>query len=124
MKSGTGTKASRAVGRHYEELAAKYLEKAGYHILERNFQCRQGEIDIIAQNEGYLCFVEVKYRKSETYGGALGAVSYKKQEKISRAALYYLTVRGYGEAYPCRFDVLAITREQMTLIKNAFEYRG
>ena len=124
MKSDTGTGSSRAVGRYYEELASRYLEEAGYHILECNFQCRQGEIDIIAQNEGYLCFVEVKYRKSETYGGALGAVSYKKQEKISRAALYYLTVHGYGEACPCRFDVLAITQEQMTLIKNAFEYRG
>ena len=124
MKSDTGTGSSRAVGRYYEELASRYLEEAGYHILERNFHCRQGEIDIIAQQEGYLCFIEVKYRSSGVCGDALGAVSYKKQEKISRAALYYLTVHGYSESYPGRFDVLAITQEQMTLIKNAFEYRG
>lgn len=115
---------SRAVGNQYEDFAAEYLQRAGYTIIERNFQCRQGEIDIIAKDRSYLCFVEVKYRTSGEFGDALEAVSPGKQRRISRTALYYLTVKGYGENQDCRFDVLGITPKSVCLMKNAFEYRG
>ena len=57
-------RSSRQVGRHYEKVAEKCLESQGYQILERNFSCRRGEIDLIAREGGYLVFVEVKYRKT------------------------------------------------------------
>ena len=78
------------IGKKYEAQAAEFLEKQGYLILERNFQCRQGEIDLIGKEGEYLCFIEVKYRKSANYGTPLEAVTKAKQRKISKTALYCL----------------------------------
>lgn len=122
MKKGVCS--SKAVGNQYEALAAEYLQKDGYDIIERNFHCRQGEIDLIARDGEYLCFVEVKYRASGAFGNPLEAVAPGKQRRISRTALYYLAVKGYEESQACRFDVLGISPEGICLMKNAFEYRG
>lgn len=119
-----GVYSSKEVGNQYEALAAEYLQKKGYGIIERNFHCRQGEIDLIARDGEYLCFVEVKYRASGEFGNPLEAVSPGKQKRILRTALYYLTVKGYGDNQACRFDVLGISPEGICLMKNAFEYRG
>ncbi len=97
-----------------------FLEQAGYQILERNFSCRQGEIDLIAREGTYLVFIEVKYRRNLGSGSPLEAVNPAKQEKIRRTALYYLYCRGYDEDTPCRFDVVAVTGERFELIRNAF----
>lgn len=67
----------RAVGTFYEEAAVRYLKDQGYEILCRNFSCRQGEIDIVAREGEYLCFVEVKYRSTEGFGDGLAAVDRK-----------------------------------------------
>lgn len=112
----------RAVGTAYEKQAGAYLAEEGYKILEYNFRCRMGEIDIIARDEEYLVFVEVKYRESEGRGNPFEAVDQKKQCVISRVAAYYCLTHGYGEMTPCRFDVVAILGNQISLIKNAFEY--
>ncbi len=114
----------RAVGTVYEKAAGAYLEKQGYRILEYNFRCRSGEIDIIARDGEYLVFVEVKYRKDAGSGNPLEAVDARKQRTISRTALYYCMKHGYGETTPCRFDVAAVLGEEITLIKNAFLYQG
>lgn len=119
-----GEYSSRKVGKQYEDRAAEYLQRAGYTIIERNFHCRQGEIDIIAKDGSFLCFVEVKYRTSGEFGDALEAVSPGKQRRISRTALSYLAARGYGENQACRFDVCGITPKGICLMKHAFEYRG
>lgn len=112
----------RAVGTAYEKQAGAYLAEQGYEILEYNFRCRAGEIDIIARDAEYLVFLEVKYRESEECGNPLEAVDRKKQRVISRAAAYYCLTHGYGETTPCRFDVVAILGKRISLIKNAFEY--
>lgn len=112
----------RAVGTAYEKQAGEYLMEQGYEILEYNFRCRVGEIDIIAHDAEYLVFLEVKYRESEGRGNPLEAVDRKKQRVISRVAAYYCLTHGYGETTPCRFDVVAILGNQISLIKNAFEY--
>lgn len=117
-------KSSKAIGMQYEEQAAQYLESVGYCVTARNYRCKKGEIDIVARDGAYLCFVEVKFRKTADFGGALGAVNYSKQQRISKAALWYLMENGYGDEVSCRFDVLGITPEGMELIKNAFEFRG
>ncbi|MDD6638726.1 MAG: YraN family protein [Lachnospiraceae bacterium] len=110
----------RQVGTQYESMAVQYLTEAGYHILERNFRCRTGEIDIIAKDGAYLVFVEVKYRASAACGSALEAVDYRKQQSILRVAQYYMVSHGYGTQTNCRFDVVAIQGTEITLIQNAF----
>ena len=110
----------RQVGTQYESMAVQYLTEAGYHILERNFRCRTGEIDIIAKDGAYLVFVEVKYRASAASGSALEAVDYRKQQSILRVAQYYMVSHGYGTQTNCRFDVVAIQGTEITLIQNAF----
>ena len=110
----------RQVGTQYESMAVQYLTEAGYHILERNFRCRTGEIDIIAKDGAYLVFVEVKYRASAACGSALEAVDYRKQQSILRVAQYYMVSHGYGTQTNCRFDVVASQGTEITLIQNAF----
>ncbi len=117
-------KNNRALGSAYEKLAGGYLLSLGYEILEYNFRCRFGEIDVVAREGEYLVFVEVKYRSSGKKGGPLEAVTKKKQQTISRAASYYCLTHGYGEGTPCRFDVAAVLGEEMTLIRDAFAYQG
>ena len=114
----------RAVGSGYESYAADYLESQGYRILERNFRCRAGEIDLIARDGKYLVFIEVKYRRNPAGGDPLEAVNGRKQMTISRVASYYCLKKGYGEGTPCRFDVVAVRGEAVQLVKNAFEYSG
>lgn len=110
----------REVGRRYECFAVNYLQKQGYQILEQNFCCRQGEIDIIAREGKYLVFVEVKYRKNLQNGAPGEAVDRKKQQRIRQAAAYYLYQKRYGEEVPCRFDVVAVAGERVSLLRDAF----
>lgn len=111
----------RQIGTEYETLAAEYLKSQGYELVERNFRCRLGEIDIIAKDHSYLCFVEVKYRINEMHGTAVEAVVRRKQRIITKVAWYYLLTHGGNEWTPCRFDVIAIEGDKVTLYQNAFE---
>ena len=112
---------NRKVGDAHETLTVLELERRGYRILQRNFRCKMGEIDIIALHKGYLVFIEVKYRKNAKAGSAAEAVTYKKQQIISRVADYY--IRGHCSKIPsCRFDVVAVDGDTMTLYENAFAY--
>ena len=112
---------NRKVGEAQETRAVLELEKIGYKILQKNFRCRIGEIDIIALHKGYLVFVEVKYRKNTKSGYAAEAVTWKKQQVISRVADYYIRTH-CGKIPSCRFDVAALDGETMTVYENAFEY--
>ncbi len=112
---------NRKVGEAHETLAILELEKLGYKILQKNFRCRMGEIDIIARHKGYLVFVEVKYRKNTKAGYAAEAVTFRKQQVISRVADYY--IKTHCRQIPsCRFDVAALDGEHLTVYENAFEY--
>lgn len=114
----------RKIGADYEKIAAGYLEEHGYEILEYNYRNRTGEIDLVAKEGEYICFVEVKYRKDTSQGSPLEAVTWRKQLNISRVAKHYLLTHGYSEWTSCRFDVIGITGEEIELVKNAFEYIG
>ncbi len=96
----------REIGDRGEELAAAFLRKKGYRVLERNFVCRFGEADIIAEDGEFLVFVEVKLRKDRTFGEAREYVTLSKQKKIIRAAQYYL-MKTDGEKQ-LRFDVVEV----------------
>jgi putative endonuclease len=110
----------RQIGTEYEDRAAAYLQGQGYTIVERNFRCRTGEIDIIAREGEYLCFVEVKYRANGGCGSPLEAVNYRKQQKILAVARYYMMCHGLSTDTACRMDVVAIEGEEITLLRNAF----
>jgi len=96
-----------SLGKHGEELASEFLESAGLRIIVRNYRNKTGEIDIIARDQETLVFVEVKTRKSLTYGQPYEAVSRKKQKQICRLALYYMT-RNKHHDQAVRFDVISI----------------
>jgi putative endonuclease len=105
----------------------QWLERHGYRIVARNFRCRMGEIDIVAREAGYLVFIEVKYRSSPGSGTGEEAVNWRKQQTISRVALYYLRRMGYRQEVPVRFDVVAVSGEKeltIHLYQNAFDFCG
>ncbi len=112
----------REIGKEKEKMALEFLEKQGYQILSRNFWCPFSEIDIVAKEGEYLCFVEVKYRNNDRHGGCEGTISIKKQRKMSQAARYYMAKKRVLPDTPMRFDVVFIIGEKKELIRNAFDY--
>lgn len=113
----------RVKGHYYEEKAAEYLQTKGYRILEYNYLCRYGEIDLIAIKNDTLVFCEVKYRNSKDESLPFEAVTRRKQQRISKTAFYYLATHSLAER-DCRFDVIGIAGSQIHHIENAFEYQG
>ena len=105
-----------------EQLAKVALKEQGYVILEQNFRCRQGEVDLIAQEGKYLCFIEVKKRRNLQSGFPQEAVTPTKIRHICRTALYYLSIHRLPESTPVRFDVVVIVDEKVEIIRNAFSY--
>ncbi|HWQ30272.1 MAG TPA: YraN family protein [Negativicutes bacterium] len=118
---------NKAFGAFGENLATDYLTKNGYRVIERNFSCRSGEIDIVAVQGDTVAFIEVKTRSSERFGLPSEAVSMSKQRRIVKTALYYLQKNGLLD-YMCRFDVIEIVSDEensrINLIQDAFQYSG
>jgi putative endonuclease len=114
----------KELGKKGEEVALRFLKKNGYRILERNYVCKLGEIDIIAKEKDTLAFIEVKTRTSNLFGPPQLAVTSLKQMQLSKAALYFLKEKRLGEV-KARFDVVAIVLgqkgEEIELIKDAFD---
>ena len=115
----------RVAGDAAEAAAAHFLQARGLRILARNFRCRSGEIDLIAEHEGMLVFVEVRRRRHGGYGGSLASVDRRKQRRLTRAAQTYLQETAQSER-PCRFDVVGYDGEEAppNWIRNAFEAQG
>lgn len=102
-------------------MAESYLRQKGLKLLQRNFNCRMGEIDLIMQDGEVCVFVEVRYRKNSHFGSASETVDYKKQKKLLNAATLYLQQNATYNSLPCRFDVIAISGEgKIDWIENAF----
>lgn len=110
----------REAGSSYETLAVKYLEEAGYRILQQNFRSREAEIDLIAMDGRYLVFVEVKQRTTARRGTGAQAVDLRKRRRICRAAGWYMRRGRLPACTPVRFDVVSIDAGKVTLHKNAF----
>ena len=109
-------------GKEAEKLARTFLESQGLKFIDRNFNSRVGEIDLIMRDNEFLIFVEVRSRKSTVYGGALASVNYHKQQKILKAASLYLLTKNLYDNTPVRFDVVTLdgVPVQFSWIKNAF----
>ena len=113
----------RQVGTEKEILAAEYLKKKGYFIIEKNYRVRQGEIDLIARDGTCIVFVEVKYRADGRSGDALEAVTGAKIRQISKMALFYLNQKKISiDNTLIRFDVIGINGDSITHIENAFDF--
>ena len=98
---------TRSDGNAAERQVADFLADRGYTILERNYTCRLGEVDLIAEDRGVLCFVEVRSRTSSRYGEALETITATKRRRISLTAHHYLVTRRI-EGRACRFDVVTL----------------
>jgi putative endonuclease len=99
--------ARHVIGKEGENIAVKFLIQKGYKIIERNFQCRQGEIDIIASDKNEIVIIEVKTRKCLKYGKPAEAVNENKQKHIYKAAEYYLYIKNLEKKY-VRIDVIEV----------------
>jgi len=116
----------KELGKKGEEVALRFLKKKGYRILERNYVCKLGEIDIIAKEKDTLAFIEVKTRTSTLFGPPQLSVTPSKQMQLSKAALYFLKEKKL-EDVKARFDVVAIILEpqgeKIELIRAAFDLK-
>ena len=115
---------TRKTGTAWEQAAQQWLLDRGYTILEKNFRCKFGEIDLIAFRENTFVFIEVKYRKSPDSGFAQEAVSVTKQKRICSTADFFRMKYEITERYGFRFDIIAINDGEITHIENAFPYIG
>jgi putative endonuclease len=111
---------SRALGAEAEARAARYLSRKRYRIVDRNWTCRGGEIDLVCDDAGTLVFVEVRARKDARHGSPLETVVDLKRRRLIRAASVYLTRTKQWER-PCRFDVVALDGDAIEHVIDAFQ---
>lgn len=118
-------------GQRAETIALHYLQQQELHLITRNYRCRRGEIDLIMQHHDSVVFVEVRYRRSRCFGGAVASIDQRKQDKLIVCALHYLQKNRWAARQPARFDVIAIhAQSQITApqhdiqwIQDAFQAR-
>ena len=114
----------RALGQLGEDLAAQHLRRLGYVILERNYRCQSGEVDIIARDQDRLAFVEVRARRGTAFGTPEESVTARKQVRLAAVARSYLDEKGYGDV-DWGIDVVAVqftpggVLQHIELIRNA-----
>ncbi len=102
-----------------EKFAIEFLKKSGYKIIERNFNTKFGEIDIVAVDGKTHAFIEVKYRKCANHGSPYESVNRKKMERLKKAAWCYIQKNGLSDT-DLRFDIVSISADKVELFKNAF----
>lgn len=117
------SEATNATGQAGEETGVAMLRDAGFELLSRNFRCRYGEVDAVAQDGDTIVFVEIKTRRSLAFGSPQEAVTGRKQARIARVAAHYLKMRGWSER-PVRFDVIALGPEGQDHLRDAFRMDG
>ena len=113
-----------SLGDRGEVVACEFLRKKGYEVLEKNYKCTLGEIDVVARRRGRLAFIEVKTRTGTQFGTPQEAVDARKQEKLLQLAAWYLKAKKITDL-PVSFDVVAVTWKEgrapeVRLIADAF----
>ena len=116
-------RATKQIGNDAEKLALGYLQSKGLKLIENNFTCKHGEIDLIMQHQACLVFVEVRFRKHSQFGTGADSVDYRKQQKILKTAEFFLQRHVNYNQHPCRIDVVSIGpgKEEIDWIINAVE---
>lgn len=113
----------RAQGKEAEKLAQEFLVSRGLKLVEANYYCRLGELDLVMRDKDSLVFVEVRLRRNPDFGSAAESVTRNKQDKLWRAALHFMASRPDLASLPVRFDVIALSDmriDDSCWIKNAF----
>jgi len=105
----------------YEDIAKDFLTEKGFVLVEQNFHCKLGEIDLIMMDGDTLVFIEVRFRKPSRFGESIETIHITKQKKLINTANFYLTKHKRHNQQPCRFDVVAITGNDIHWVKNAFD---
>ncbi|TAK78444.1 MAG: YraN family protein [Gammaproteobacteria bacterium] len=112
-------------GHHAEDQACQFLQAKGFRLLQRNYRCYHGEIDLIMQDQEHIVFVEVRSRQRTDYGNAVESITKSKINKLIKTAKHFLQIRKWLYRVNSRFDVIAIHpvegKMQLEWIKNAFE---
>jgi putative endonuclease len=116
---GIRLSAKQDQGRHWEQVALAHLQQHGLVLVEANFLCKGGEIDLVMRDGETLVFVEVRQRASRATGGAAASITPAKIRRLVRAAQFYLL--RLPATPPCRFDVVAIDAGQLEWLQNAIE---
>lgn len=119
--------AGQADGKTAEGTAARYLDRQGVRLIERNFSVRGGEIDLIGHHGGAIVFVEVRMRQRSDFGGAGASITPAKRRRIILAARHWLTAHPAEARRPCRFDALLMTHPEDDApdwLQNAFDANG
>lgn len=116
----------RGKGLFFENIALRWLKARGLKLLAKNYHSRTGEIDLIMLDQKTLCFIEVKFRNNQNFGGAAYSISKSKQNKIIQTALSFLSQQNQYRNLPKRFDALLIepgpaASYDTQWVKNAFE---
>jgi len=111
--------AKQIAGQAGEDAALVYLQRQGLQLVERNFRCKGGEIDLIVRDRDTLVFVEVRKRADARFGGAAASVTSHKQRRLIRAAHFFL--QRFRNPPSCRFDIVAFEGERIDWLKNAIE---
>ena len=117
----------RLIGNSGEDLALDFLTRRGLNLVQRNYQCRLGEIDLVTLDQDTLVFVEVRFRRDLSHGTAVETVTPAKQKKIARCARHYLMHNPRFNHLPCRFDVVGLSfttdsrGADIQWIKHAFD---
>ena len=106
MDRASPRRTARSTGARWEDAALEYLDAAGLKLVERNFTCRYGEIDLVMRDAGSLVFVEVRFRDSARHGSGTLSVGAGKRAKLVRAAAIWLQAHPACAGAPCRFDVV------------------
>ncbi len=117
-----------SIGQAAEDLACRYLQDQGLHLIERNYRCKRGEIDLVMRDASSVVFVEVRYRRNNRFGSGAESVNRYKQAKLIATALHYLQSNKAAAKSPARFDVISVTLQgevghttEIQWIKNAFD---
>lgn len=110
----------QAQGQAWEQVACRHLEQRGLQLIEANFICKGGEIDLVMRDGASLVFVEVRQRADRRHGGAAASITPAKQARLTIAAQVYLM--RYRSVPPCRFDVVAIDGDQLDWLRNAIGF--
>ncbi|MEX1217973.1 MAG: YraN family protein [Acidimicrobiales bacterium] len=113
------TAGRRALGAYGEQLAAQWYERSGYAVIDRNWRCKEGELDLVVARKRLLIFCEVKTRSSDAYGSPAAAVTPMKQMRLRKLALRWLEAHDV-RAETLRFDVACVIGEQVSVIEAAF----
>ncbi len=112
-------------GQQAEDLACRYLQAQGLQLLERNYRCKRGELDLIMKHKDSIVFVEVRSRNTLRFGGGMESVDRHKQSKLIACAQHYLQYHKLGANIPCRFDVVAVLtaagEDKTEWVKDAFQ---